>query len=98
MRKHNCQKPGALPRPIRDGGSLATAPATIGGGNFWRGDRSASSWRCAGGSGKNPTCEVLKVVIGFFLHTFFCEVFFGLGGIVGGCKHDIAGCSSVMLT
>lgn len=45
-----------------------------------------------------PTCEVLKVVIGiFFCILFFCEVFFFWGG-VGGCKHDIAGCSSVMLT
>ena len=94
MRKHNwlfsnmcqaCNHAGALPRPIWDGGSLATAPATIGGGNFWRGDRSASSWRCAGGSGKNPTCEVLKVVpvvIGFFLHTFFLWSVFFLGGVL----------------
>ena len=42
---------GALPRPIGDR-SFTAAPATIGVGDFWRGDRSASSWDRAGGWGK----------------------------------------------
>lgn len=43
---------------------------------------------------KNPNL-MIKVVIGFCV--FFFVDFFFFGG-VGGCKRDIAGCSSVMLT